>query len=158
MLELGGSFSMNSKNNPNDDMGEENPDHQAITAFAGMGKFKMKGLTLLGQFLGKTVELDNDDDAEDVSSQAISLLGMYDLKDAAGINMELVGRYDMYDPNTDTDDDGKNLMLFGFNYYIQKNIQVQANYEITSHEDDEKEDISAIMLQLRWSFSNLFSN
>ncbi len=157
MLELGASFSMNSKNNPNDDMGEENPDHQAITSFAGMGKINMKGLTLLGQFLGKNVELDNVDDSDAVSSQVISVLGMYDLKDVTGVNMELVGRYDMYDPDTDTDDDGKNLMLFGANYYLQKNVQVQANYQITSHEDEEDEDISQLMLQLRWSFSNLFN-
>jgi len=76
MLELGASFSMNSKNNPNDDMGEENPDHQAITSFAGMGKINMKGLTLLGQVLGKSVELDNVDDSDAVSSQVISVLGM----------------------------------------------------------------------------------
>jgi hypothetical protein len=157
MLELGGSFSLNSKNNPNDEMGEENPDHQAITAFAGMGKFDMKGITLLGQFLGKSVENDNLDDSDAISSQAISLLGIYNLEEATGINMELVGRYDMYDPNTDADDDGKNLMLFGANYYLQKNVQLQANYEITSHENDDQEDISQIMLQLRWSFSNILN-
>ncbi len=158
MLELGGSFSMNSKNNPNDDMGEENPEHEAHTAFAGMAKFNMNGITILGQFLGKTVDTDNNDADEDVSSQAISVLGMYNLKDAADINMDIVGRYDMYDPNTDNDDDGKNLMLFGLNYHIQKNVQVQANYQITSHEDDTLEDISALMLQLRYSFKNILGN
>lgn len=158
MIELGGSFSLNSKNNPNDELGEENPDHQSISSFAGMGQFNHKGITLLGQFLGKSVENDNIDDSEAISSQVISVLGMYNLKDATGINMELVGRYDMYDPDTDADDDGKNLMLFGANYYLHKNIQLQANYEITSHEDDNIEDISALMLQLRWSFSNLLNN
>lgn len=158
MLEIGGSFSMNSNSNPNDEMGEENPDYQAITSFAGMGKFHNKGITLLGQFLGKSVELDNIDNSDAISSQVISVLGMYNLQEATGVNMELVGRYDMYDPDTETDDDGKNLMIFGANYYLQKNVQIQANYEITSHEDEDAEDISQIMLQLRWSFSNLLNN
>jgi len=159
-LELGGSLSLNSKHDPNDELGEDNIEHQSITSFAGIGKFKSNGVTLLGQYLGKRVELDNVDDSQDVSSQAISVLGMYDLTTIANINLELVGRYDRYDPNTDNEskDDKTSLILFGTNYYLQKNIQIQANYSITSHEDDTKEDISVLMLQLRWSFANLLSN
>jgi len=166
MLELGGTFSMNTNKAASieeivdeDGTGEyiDNPDHEAHTSFAALAKFKMSGVTLLGQFLGKTVELDNDDDAEDVSSQAISVLAMFNLKDVADLNMDLVGRYDMYDPNTDNDDDGKNLMLFGVNYNIQKNVQLQANYQITSFEAEGAEDESQFMLQLRYKFSNLLN-
>ncbi len=171
MLELGGTFSINTNKAASiqemgvDDHGDafatgnyiDNPKHEAHTSFAALAKFTMSGMTLLGQFLGKTVELDNDDDAEEISSQAISVLAMYNLKDVADLNMEIVGRYDMYDPNADADNDGKNLMLFGLNYNIQKNVQLQANYQITSHENDDKEDISQFMLQLRYKFSNLLN-
>ncbi|OQY36899.1 MAG: hypothetical protein B6226_05820 [Candidatus Cloacimonetes bacterium 4572_65] len=158
MLEFGGTLSLNSKNNPNNEAGEENEEHQAITTFAGMTKLNVKEFSLLAQYIGKTVEEDNLTDSEDVSSNVISIMPMYNIKSLTNINLELVGRYDIYDPNSDNDDDGKTLALLGANYHFAKGLQLQANYQIISHEDDDEDDISEFMLQLRWKFSSVMSN
>lgn len=157
-VELGASYSLNSKNNSQDASGTDNPDYEKINAYAGMAKFHKSSFTLSGQYLGKQVELDNVSASEAVNSQAISLMGIYNLKELAKLDLDLVGRYDMYDPDTDTDDDGENLLLVGLNYYLDKGIQLQANYELSSYEDDDKDNEHTIMLQLRWSFANKLIN
>ncbi len=162
MLEIGGTYSMNSKKNPNDDAGEENPDHEAISAYAANATFKMAGATVLAQYLGKTTEMDNLDGVDDLNENVVSVLAMYNLKEAAGVNLDLVARYDMYDDDVDGDDEdgneiqnGENLMLFGFNYHFHKGLQLQANYQIMSYEDEDLDDETELMLQLRWKFSSV---
>ena len=154
MIELGGTFNFKTNENPNDASGEENLDHQNITSYAGIAKLNLDGIYVLGQFLGSSTELDNVDNSEDINTQTISFMPVYKI---APLNLEVVGRYDRHDPNTDIDDDEMTLMAFGLNYYIQENLQIQANYNIKSFEDEEEDDVNTAMLQLRWKFSSMMT-
>jgi len=153
---VGGSYMMQTKNDDEID-GEKNPDRQENTLIAGMSKLVYGHASLLTQYLMKTVSLPNVDDAEDVTTSVISLMPAYKLNNI----FDVVARYDIYDPDTDTDDDGESTFIGGVNYHIMRDAKnapkllVQANYQITSYEDA-KDDESELMVQLRWIFSETF--
>lgn len=74
-----------------------------------------------------------------------------------GGRFQLLGRYDMWDPNTDTDDDGYSLMAFGVNYFLTKNdqsTQLQVNWQRTTPELADSEPTDNICVQLRWEFKS----
>ncbi len=50
--------------------------------------------------------------------------------------VQLVGRFDTVDPNTDKDKDGKSLILAGFQFNPVKNVSVTPNVEVTSYQAD----------------------
>ena len=103
----------------------------------------------------KTTSMPNVDGADDVNGTVISVMPEFKVNN----KIDIVGRYDMYDPNTDEDDDGNSTMIVGFNYHIMKDSKnkpklfVQTNYEMTSYEAEGSEDVSQLLVQLRWIFS-----
>jgi hypothetical protein len=120
-----------------------------------MGKFAFGAASITAQYLTKTTSYPNDNSLDDVSDSVISLMPMYKLNN----KFELVARYDIYDPNTDVDDDGYNTAIGGVNYYLARDsknspkLMLQANYQLKSYEDDNSDDESTLMVQLRWIFS-----
>jgi hypothetical protein len=65
-------------------------------------------------------------------------------------NLELVARYDMWDPDTDAPDDEETLIIGGLNYYINPSVALQLNYENISPEEGDSTD--KIILQFNWKF------
>ncbi|MFO7896609.1 MAG: hypothetical protein R6U84_06740 [Candidatus Cloacimonadales bacterium] len=152
-ITVGGSYMLNSKNDKDelDDAGLLI--REDINQMAGVTKLAFGDFSLLGQYLSKTVSYEAA--LDDVTTTAISLLPTYKLNNS----IDLVTRYDIYDPNTDADDDGYNTIVAGFNYHLMRDSKnkpklfLQANYQIKQYEDESKDDVNDLMVQLRWIFS-----
>lgn len=80
----------------------------------------------------------------------------------SALDMELVGRYDSYDKNTDADEtnDSYGRIVAGFNWNLFKNpddgkpmVFVQTNWERTMYEDTTKDATDNVAIQLRYLFS-----
>ena len=74
-----------------------------------------------------------------------------------GRRFQLLGRYDIWDPDTDTDDDGHSLMVLGINYFLTKNgkgTQLQFNWQRNTPEMADSEPTDNLCLQLRWEFKS----
>lgn len=156
---IGGSYMFKSEKDSGieDDNGDmiDNPDRKEHTMIAGVGKFAFGPAKLYAQYLMKTTSMPNVDGADDVNGTVISVMPEFKVNN----KIDIVGRYDMYDPNTDEDDDGNSTMIVGFNYHIMKDSKnapklfVQTNYEMTSYEAEGSDDVTQFLVQLRWIFS-----
>lgn len=74
--------------------------------------------------------------------------------------LDLVLRYDKWDPNSRTADDGWSTLIGGLNWNIlfdsqgTPNLFVQTNWQRTMYQDPTKKPLDQIMVQLRWTFGN----
>lgn len=66
--------------------------------------------------------------------------------------LSLLGRYDYFDPDTDTEGNALSVAIGGFNYRISKTLLFQANYERKMPEDGTRDDSDAILCQFRVSY------
>jgi len=48
--------------------------------------------------------------------------------------VKLFGRFDVYDPNTDVDNDGNNFIVAGLDFAPEKNVNVMPNVKIESYQ------------------------
>lgn len=121
------------------------------TAFAGIANLQFGPVDFWGEYLMKNVTV-NSKSSDETKSAGFMLMPIIELTPY----LELVLRYDQWDPNTDMDDDAYNLMVGGVNFKISeasKGVMLQLNYENKSFEDDSMDSISKIVAQLRWAFS-----
>lgn len=152
---VGGSYMMNSKN-PDEIDGQKNEDREEYSQFAANLKLAYGKFSVLGQLLSKTTETPNDAGSKDETKQAISVMPVYVLSNC----LDIVARYDQFDPSTDVDDDAETHIMGGVNYHIQKDaknnpkLMLQAFVEQVSFEEDGADDELIAMLQLRWIFSH----
>jgi len=159
-LTAGGSYMMKTvydseiddSNNPGTMI--DNPDREEYNMMAGVGKFAYGPFSVLAQYLNKVKSLPNVDGVDNVTSTVLSLMPVFKVNNM----LDIIARYDIYDPNTDTDNDANNTLIAGLNYNMIRNAKdspvlfVQANYETTTFED-KSDSINKIMVQLRWKFS-----
>jgi len=156
---VGGSYMMKTKNDSEVDDGTgtmiDNPDREVYSMIAGVGKFAYGPFSVLGQYLMQDKDKPNVDGYEKVSTTVLSVMPVFKVND----KLDVVARYDIYDPDTDTDDDGMNTLIAGVNYNVLRNAKnspilfVQANYETTTYELSGSDAVNQIMVQLRWIFS-----
>ena len=66
-------------------------------------------------------------------------------------NIQPVVKYEYYDPNIDTDDDGNSTITFGFNYFFNDWTRLQLNYLYKAEERDEEAN-DEILMQLQVKF------
>ncbi|MBN2789951.1 MAG: hypothetical protein JXR69_07165 [Candidatus Delongbacteria bacterium] len=164
---LGGSYYFMTKNNAEVDTTlagngplVDNPAREQYNMFAGMGKLAFGDFSLLGQYLMKTKSLPNVDGADDINTTVMSFMPKYKINNS----FDVIGRYDMYDPNTDNDDDAYNVLVVGLNYNVVRDSKnnptlfFQLNYETTMYEDSDKDPVNQIMLQMRWIFSEVLGS
>jgi len=159
-ITVGGSFMMKTAKDSEipDSQGNmiDNPEREEFTQFAVIGNFAYGNVKILSQYLNQTKSTPNINGSDDVVKTVISLMPTYKINN----KIDLVARYDLYDPNSDVDDDGKSLMLFGANYHLMRDaknkpkLMIQANYEIETPEDSDADAVNTMMVQLRWIFSN----
>jgi len=58
----------------------------------------------------------------------------------------LVARFDLVDPNTDADEDGRSLMIFGADFEMLEGLYFQPSYRITSYEAEGADDESELVV------------
>ena len=155
-----------------DSLGESVDYDIANNKMTGFVKFNMlKGFNLQAQYLTGTETTKSWGDSlgvleTDLTTTAISIMPVINIKEFTDVDAELVFRYDIYDDNTDMDDDvlgsmAHDLMIAGINYYLLRDdagkakMWVQANYSMMNYKYEDYTDASIIKIQLRWKFSEL---
>ena len=77
-------------------------------------------------------EFDMETNSEtDITRQIMALYTSYKIKD----NLEGLVYVDMYDPNTDSDDDASTYIIAGFNYYVEGGLVLTPNMRMINPED-----------------------
>jgi len=97
---------------------------------------------------------------DDVKSSGFMVMPIFKLKELMGIDLDMVGRFDMWDINTDIANDGHKRIIGGLNWNILRDakdrpqiiLQIQGQKTIY---ENEMPDINFLMVQLQWSFSNI---
>ncbi len=119
--------------------------------YAGIGKLAFGPVSVLGEYAVKTVD---DEQSSGYMVQPVIKLGKM-----IPLDMDIVGRYDSWDPDKNTANDSHSRITAGMNYNMQRdekdmpNLFIQANFERTMYEDG-SDPIDNVMLQLRWIFSS----
>ena len=100
-----------------------------------------EGLFLVGDYMRGESSADND-----VKIQGISLVGAFHIRmknpEAFLYGIEPAVRFDLQDPDTDTDDDGSTLITAGINVYMSSRAQLRFAYENQSFQASGVESIS----------------
>jgi hypothetical protein len=67
-------------------------------------------------------------------------------------NLGLIARFDSWDPNTDTENDGNSVILAGLTYNVAKNVRAVLDLQQTSYQATDKDSTSQIMAQVEVKF------
>lgn len=108
--------------------------------YVGLAQFKYKLLTLITEVLL----------SKDYQTNGMGYSGFAELNITK--NFSLLGRYDSWDKDTDTENNAHTRIILGTNYAIADNLLTQLNYQLTRYEDPEKEANDMIMVQLKYSY------
>jgi len=77
------------------------------------------------------------------------LLGTYDLmKDYP--NLQLVAKYEQYDPDKDVSRNRLDIATIGFNYFFNKYTKIMANYRFRNEQTDVGNDEFLMQLQIKF--------
>jgi hypothetical protein len=123
-------------------------------AYAGVAHLSKGPFELWGEYLVS--------DMSDVTGNGFMVMPMFKLKGLTGVDVDLLGRFDMWDENTGADDDGSMTITAGINWNIVRDekgapaLFLQLEGERTMFEDDALGDIDKLMAQVQWNFSNVF--
>ncbi|SVE47117.1 uncharacterized protein METZ01_LOCUS499971, partial [marine metagenome] len=105
------------------------------------GGYSGKGLRVGGEFdmythpfydINSTYEYNLHVNTE-ITSQIMAFYASYKITS----KLEGLVRYDMYDPDTDREPDGKTYLIAGLNYYPGKGLIITPNVRITTPEEGE---------------------
>ncbi|MGC9366745.1 MAG: hypothetical protein ACP5FK_06855 [bacterium] len=131
-----------------------NDEYNTQMAYAGVANINFDPINIWFEYI-----VDQDDDPNldtTITAQGFTVMPVLSLKNMTGADVELVARYDQWDPNTDVDDDGHNRIIAGINWNAYKDgsnkVMIQANYERLSWEADGVDPVDVFALQFRWKF------
>lgn len=132
-----------------------NDQYRSKLAFAGVANINFKPVDLLIEFI---VDKNNDPNIDTtITAQGFMVMPVLNFKEIAGKDIQLIGRYDMWDPNTDEDDDGHSRIIAGLNWNVFKDnsnkVMLQLNFERKMFEAEGSEPDDQIRLQFRWKFN-----
>jgi hypothetical protein len=130
------------------------PDESDRLAYTGVGHFSKGPFELWGEYLVQNMN--------DITGSGFMVMPIFKLKSMTGIDVDVLGRFDMWEGNTDVDDDGHMNITAGLNWNLARNekaapmVFLQIQGERTIFEVDALDDIDKLMAQLQWKFSNVF--
>jgi len=123
-------------------------------AMIGLGCFSKGPFEFRGEYLIQ--------DKDDIKSSGFMLMPILKLKEIMNVDVDIVGRFDMWDVDTGIDDDGHMRIIGGINWNVLRNannkpqiiLQIQGQKTIY---ETEIPDVNLLMVQLQWGFSNIFT-
>jgi hypothetical protein len=123
-------------------------------AVVGLGRFSKGPFELRGEYLFQ--------DRNDINSSGFMVMPILKLKELMNVDVDIVGRFDMWDVNNDADDDGHTRIIGGINWNILRNandkpqiiLQIQGQKMIY---ESEIPDVNLLMVQLQWGFNNILT-
>jgi hypothetical protein len=131
----------------------ENDESERL-AYAGVVHFSKGLFELWGEYLVQ--------DMNEITGSGFMVMPVIKLKGMTGIDVDILGRFDMWDGNTDVDDDGHMNITAGLNWNLVRDengapmVFLQLQGERTMFENDALDDIDKLMAQLQWTFSSVF--
>jgi len=97
-----------------------------LALFAGLQKPDFHGGVEIYQRTSNKALANNQDKTEN----GFSIFGAVKVAE----KVKLLGRYDIYDPNTDLDDDGNTFIIAGLDFAPEKNVNIIPNVKIESYQ------------------------
>ena len=132
------------------DQETKDADNSNLT-YKGFVGYTMDKLAIGAEYYNMTQGGKRDTLGNDLKLNAVSIFGRYDVLE----NGTFILRYDMYDPDTDTDDTETSLVIAAFDYRPAKKISVIPNimYYMNSKGVDADEDADIVAnLTFVWAF------
>jgi hypothetical protein len=111
--------------------GNDGKNKNLFAVFAGIQKPRFHGGVEVFQKTSNKALANNADKTE----SGFSVFGAV----KAAEKVKLFGRFDVYDPNTDVDNDGNNFIVAGFDFAPEKNVNVMPNVKIESYQAEGKD-------------------
>lgn len=108
--------------------------------YAGGLKLNYRLVTIMGEYFG----------TKDGDVTGAGYMGFIEV--ALNRGLSVLGRYDIWDVDQDTDNDAYRIMIGGVNYRISDVLVAQLNYQRKKYEDTAEEDEDKVMLQLKFSY------
>jgi hypothetical protein len=108
--------------------------------YAGLVQLTYGPAKLIGEYLG----------TKDHETDGMGYSGILEFDITKTVS--ILGRYDYFDPDTDVDDNGHNLILGGINWHISDVLLAQCNYHLKTYEDDDTDSSDNIMVQFKYSY------
>ena len=111
--------------------GNDGKDKNLMAFFAGIQKAGFHGGVEVFQKTSNQALANGADKTEN----GVSIFGAV----KAVEKIKFFGRFDIYDPNTDVDDDGNNFFVAGLDFAPDKNVNVMPNVKIESYQAEGKD-------------------
>jgi hypothetical protein len=126
------------------------------TRLGAMLNFSYDFINIGGEFdTSKDQSLDKNSATVDTNGSGFSAFGEVKFTKflpAPLNNLGVLARFDSWDPNTDTDDDGNSVILAGLTYNVVKNVRAVLDLQQTSYQSADKDSTSQIMVQVEVKF------
>lgn len=124
--------------------GDDGRDKNTLALFAGLQKPGFHGGVEAFRKNSNKALANNNDRTE----SGVSIFGAV----KAAKQVKLFGRFDIYDPNTDLDDDGNTLIIAGLDFAADNNVNVMPNLRIENYQqaDVEANTIAALTFYYRF--------
>jgi len=145
-LTVGGSIRYGIYDDPSDTT--DDPDTYNHSEIAGVGRYSYGPFNIWAEYLVANYD--------EHTAGGFMIMPCVDIKK----KFQIVGRYDMWDPDFEIDDDGHNRFIAGVNYFITKDVkgnpqtQIQLNWERIQYELEDSEPLDNISCQFRWEFKS----
>jgi hypothetical protein len=111
-------------------------DSSSTIIFEGTAGYDHPWFRIGGEFAMRTIAdgywNSADSTTQDLTGNIISLWGHF----KAHEKLTLLARYDMYEPNSDLDDDEATLLIAGLDFHPAKNVRIMPNVQIYSNAAD----------------------
>ena len=123
-------------------------------ATIGLARFSKGPFELRGEYLFQN--------KDDVKSTGFMVMPVLKLKELMNIDVDIVGRFDLWDVDTEIDDDGHTRIIGGINWNVLRNAKdkpqviLQIQGQRTMYEGLAP-DVNLLMIQLQWGFDNILT-
>jgi hypothetical protein len=123
-------------------------------AAIGLARFSKGPVELRGEYLFQN--------KDDVKSTGFMVMPVFRLRELINVDVDIVGRFDMWDVDTDIDDDGHTRVIGGLNLNILRNAKdkpqviLQIQGQRTMYEGLTP-GVNLLMVQLQWGFENIIT-
>ncbi|MBN1620210.1 hypothetical protein JW890_05770 [candidate division WOR-3 bacterium] len=155
MISFGGSFAYDKPGTPNAD-----DEYAVLNLYHATLNFNHEIFGLGAVYYGRSFTAAGADDA--VKSMGFAVYPVLHLKPMTGNEIDLYVRYDQWDPDTDTDDDGLNRIFGGLNWTAFKDsknrVYLGAEFMMENYEMEDYTSTNKFLLQVRWVFDTKVSS
>jgi len=112
--------------------GPDGKTKQTLALFAGVSQENFKG----GVEVFQKTNVKQATNGNDLVENGLSVFGSLNLFG----NIKGFARYDIYDPNTNINDDGKKYIVAGFDFEVEKGVKIMPNIKIETSDQSGKKD------------------